>query len=58
VVHQRYGATVGRFYSPRACDSMFRHISADYHLDGSTIVMRVSHEGATYPVVADPLYAR
>lgn len=58
VVHQRYGATVGRFYSPWACDSMFRHINADYRLDGSTVIMRVAHEGATYPVVADPLYAR
>lgn len=58
VVHQRYGATVGRFYTPWACDSMFRHINADYRLEGSTIVMRVQHEGAVYPVVTDPLYAR
>ncbi|MGI8331187.1 hypothetical protein ACRYCC_14570 [Actinomadura scrupuli] len=58
VVHVRYGATVGRFYTPWACDSMFRPITADYRLDGSTVVMRVQHEGAIYPVVADPLYAR
>lgn len=57
VVHQRYGATVGRFYIPWACDSMFRPIKADYQLEGSTLVMRVHHEGSIYPVVADPLYA-
>jgi hypothetical protein len=58
VVHLRFGATVGRFYTPWACDSMFKSINADYRLDGTTIVMRIAHEGATYPVVADPLYAR
>lgn len=58
VVHVRYGATVGRFYSPWCSDSMFLPVKADYHLDGSAIVMRVPHHGATYPVVADPLYAR
>jgi len=58
VVHQRYGATVGRFYTPWACDSMFRPVTADYRLEGGTLVMRVKHEGSTYPVVADPLYTR
>jgi hypothetical protein len=58
VVHQRYGATVGRFYTPWARDSMFGTINADYRLDGSTVVMRIQHEGAAYPVVADPLYTR
>jgi hypothetical protein len=58
VVHMRYGATVGRFYNPWACDSMFRQVKADYRLEGATIVMRVQHEDAVYPVVADPLYAR
>lgn len=57
VVHQRFGATVGRFYNPWACDSMFRPIKADYRLDGSAVVMKVHHAGAIYPVVADPLYA-
>lgn len=58
IVHLRYGATVGRFYNPWACDSMFRPVKADYALDGSTVVMRVQHHGAFYPVVADPLYSR
>lgn len=58
VVHLRYGATVGRFYNPWACDSMFRPVKADYTLDGGTLVMRVLHQGATYPVVSDPMYAR
>ncbi|GAB3670081.1 hypothetical protein GCM10027589_38530 [Actinocorallia lasiicapitis] len=57
VVNLRYGATVGRFYSPWACDSLFRPIRAFYELDGSILVMRVQHEGAAYPVVADPHYS-
>jgi hypothetical protein len=58
VVHTRFGATVGRFYNPWASDAMFRPVKADYHLDGTAIVMRVDHQDADYPVVADPLYAR
>ncbi|MFC9975346.1 hypothetical protein ACIBF1_27005 [Spirillospora sp. NPDC050679] len=58
VVHLRYGATVGRFYNPWACDSMFRQVKADYALEGHTVTMRVQHEGAFYPVVADPHYSR
>lgn len=58
VVHERYGATVGRFYAPWGIDSLFRPISADYRLDGTSIVMAVKHDGAQYPVVADPLYSR
>lgn len=58
VVHLRYGATVGRFYNPWACDSMFRPVKADYVLDGAAMVMRVQHPGSFYPVVADPLYSR
>lgn len=57
VVNLRYGATVGRFYSPWACDSLFRPIRAHYELDGNAIIMRVHHEGAVYPVVADPHYS-
>ncbi|MBX6766396.1 MAG: hypothetical protein IRY90_04465 [Actinomadura rubrobrunea] len=57
VVHLRYGATVGRLYSPWACDSMFRQVKADYVLDGNVVTMRVKHEGAYYPVVADPMYS-
>lgn len=56
VVHQRYGATVGRFYSAWAFDSFFRPVDADYVLEDSTIVMRIRHQDAGYPVVADPLY--
>jgi hypothetical protein len=58
VVHMRYGATVGRFYTPWAADVMSRPVKADYQLEGSAIVMRVQHEGSYYPVVADPLYSR
>jgi hypothetical protein len=56
VVHERYGATVGRFYSAWAFDSFFRPVEADYDLEDSTLVMRIRHKDAGYPVVADPLY--
>jgi hypothetical protein len=60
VVHERYGATVGRFYAPWGCDSLYRTVPAEYRLDGSDIVMTVRHRDADalYPVLADPHYAR
>jgi hypothetical protein len=60
VVHERYGATVGRFYAPWGCDSLNRPIKAEYRLDGATIVMTVQHReaDALYPVIADPHYSR
>ena len=60
VVHDRYGATVGRFYAPWGCDSLYRSIRAEYHLEGTTIVMTVHHRcaDALYPVLADPHYVR
>jgi hypothetical protein len=60
VVHERYGATVGRFYAPWGCDSLYRTIPAEYHLEGTTIVMTVRHRDADalYPVIADPHYVR
>lgn len=60
VVHDRYGATVGRFYSPWGCDSLYRSIPAEYHLEGTTIVMTVRHRNADalYPTLADPHYVR
>ncbi|WP_433323811.1 hypothetical protein [Spirillospora sp. CA-294931] len=58
VVHLRYGATVGRLYSPWASDSMFRQVKADYVLEGQTVTMRVQHADCFYPVVTDPHYSR
>jgi len=60
VVHVRYGATVGRFYAPWGCDSLYRSIPAEYRLEGTTIVMTVRHRDADalYPVLADPHYVR
>jgi hypothetical protein len=60
VVHDRYGATVGRFHAPWACDALYRPIPAAYALDGSVLVMTVAHReaDALYPVIADPFYAR
>jgi hypothetical protein len=60
VVHQRYGATVGRFHAAWGYDSLYRSVPAEYHLEGTTIVMTVRHHDADalYPVLADPHYAR
>jgi hypothetical protein len=60
VVHERYGATVGRFYAPWGCDSLYRSVPAEYHLEDTTIVMTVRHRAADalYPVLADPHYVR
>jgi hypothetical protein len=60
VVHERFGATVGRFFSPWGYDSLYRAIPAEYRLEGGTLVMTVRHRGADalYPVIADPHYAR
>jgi hypothetical protein len=58
IVHERFGATVGRFHAPWGCDSIFRQIRAGYELDDTTLVMSVEHQDAIYPVVADPYYAR
>jgi hypothetical protein len=60
VVHERYGATVGRFNAPWGCDSLYRAVPAEYRLEGTTIVMTVRHRDADalYPVLADPNYAR
>jgi hypothetical protein len=60
VVHERYGATVGRFYAPWGCDSLYRSLPAEYRLEGTTIVMTVRHRDADalYPVLADPHYVR
>jgi hypothetical protein len=60
VVHERYGATVGRFYAPWGCDSLYRSVPAEYRLEGTTLVMTVRHRGADalYPVLADLHYVR
>lgn len=59
VVHDRYGASVGRFHVPWCCDSLYRRVPAEYRLDEGTIIMTVRHReaDALYPVVVDPLYA-
>ncbi len=58
VVHDRYGATVGRFQSPSGCDSLYRPVKAEYRLEESTLVMTLRHReaDALYPVIADPYY--
>lgn len=60
VVHERYGATVGRFYAPWGCDSLYRSVPAEYRLEGTTLVMTVRHRDADalYPVLADLHYVR
>jgi hypothetical protein len=58
VVHERYGATVGRFQAPWGYDSLYRPVRADYRIEKGAIVMGVRHHeaDALYPVVADPHY--
>jgi hypothetical protein len=60
VVHDRYGALVGRFHAPWGCDSLYRPVKAEYHLEDSALVMTLRHReaDALYPVVADPHYTR
>jgi hypothetical protein len=39
---------------PWAKDANGRSLPAQYRIEGSTVVLRVNHQGAAYPVVADP----
>ena len=42
--------------APWAKDAAGRAVPTSYRLDGSTLIQVVEHEGATYPVVADPSF--
>lgn len=58
IVDRCRGTAVGRFFAAWAYDYVFRPIPVRYRLEDTTIVMEVAHAETTYPVVADPSYAR
>lgn len=47
---------VGVIDPPWAVDADGSDLPARYTLEGSTLTLHVDHEGAAYPVVADPVY--
>ena len=51
------GNEAGGIGAPWAVDAMDQPVATSYQMDGSTLVQTVDHEGAAYPVVADPVWA-
>lgn len=50
------GNEVAGILAPWAIDADAKAVPTHYTLDGTTLVQTVDHRGASYPVVADPLY--
>ena len=48
------GEEAGYISAPWAYDSSGAEIPTSYRIEGSTLIQTVEHEGAVYPVVADP----
>ena len=48
------GKESGGILAPWAIDATGAAVPTNYSLDGDTLVQRVDHHGAVYPVVADP----
>lgn len=48
------GNEAGIIATPWALDATGAEIPTSFALDGSTLVQTVNHQGATYPVIADP----
>jgi hypothetical protein len=48
------GMVIGTLAKPWARDANLNSVPTHYTLKGNTIVQTVSHQGAVYPVVADP----
>jgi hypothetical protein len=57
VVRNAIGDQVNVIQAPWAKDASGNAIPTEYSLEGSTLVQRVEHAGADYPVVADPRLA-
>jgi hypothetical protein len=49
-------AIVATVATPWAIDAQGMAIPTSYRIDGTTIIQTVSHDGAAYPVVADPQF--
>ena len=47
--------TLGQIHSPWAVDAVGKKLSTSYTLEGNTLIQHVATDGATYPIVADPL---
>ncbi|WP_420623179.1 hypothetical protein [Candidatus Poriferisodalis sp.] len=52
------GNEAGAVLAPWALDSLGESVATSYRLDGTTLTQTIDHEGATYPVVADPTWVR
>ena len=50
----REGQTIVTVHAPWAVDAHGRHLPTSYRIDGNVLVQTVDHNGATYPVIADP----
>jgi hypothetical protein len=48
------GVPIGGFAPPWAKDGEGRNVPTRFEIRGNTVVQIVAHQGATYPVVADP----
>ena len=54
VVKNGAGGAVNTINPAWALDAVGRSVATSYTVEGNTVVQHVEHEGATYPVVADP----
>ncbi len=50
------GDEVAGILAPWAIDAEANVVPTRYTLDGTTLVQTVDHQGAIYPVVADPIF--
>ncbi len=54
VISDATGTPIAAISAPWATDANDAPVPASYSLDGNTLVLHVDHQGAAYPVVADP----
>jgi hypothetical protein len=54
VVIEQGDEVIGYVEAPWAVDAAGKNVPTSYAVDGNTLVQTVSHQGAAYPVVADP----
>lgn len=50
------GQVTGGIATPWAVDAKGQEVSTRFLLEGNSLIQIVEHEGATYPVIADPLW--
>ncbi|CAN5594398.1 hypothetical protein BH20ACT2_BH20ACT2_03090 [soil metagenome] len=54
IVERATGIEIAEVQPPWAEDADGRTVPTRFSIEGNTLVQEVDHEGATYPVVADP----